>query len=127
MYPATNYFFLARALAPQNLIASCITAFGRAAAAGNANVSGCLPIVPMIVEALRENPTIETLQAVTALSRDSDVLHELINQGAVESLLPIISNGDTDQEMMAAASVALGALAQDAEGARRIVQGGGLK
>jgi len=114
-------------VAKQNLISACIAAFGRAAAAGNANVSGCISIVPIIVQTLLENPTIETLQALTALTRDSAVLSELITQGAVEALLPIIGNSDTDPTMMQAASVALGALAQDAEGARRIVAGGGLR
>ena len=114
-------------VAKQNLIAACIAAFGRAAAAGNADVAGCLPVVPTIVENLSESPTIETLQAINALSSDPAVLGELVNQNAIEALLPIIGNSDTDGEMMAAASVALGALAHNPEGARRIVQGGGLK
>jgi hypothetical protein len=123
----SNASLMKDGVAKQNLIAACVAAFGRAAAAGNADVGGCVSIVPIIVQALVENPTIDTLQALTALARDPTVCRELVNQGAVEALLPIISNSDTDAEMMSAASVALGALAQDAEGARRIVQGGGLK
>jgi hypothetical protein len=108
----------------QNLVSACIAAFGRAC--GNADVSSAIPIVPMIVQALNENPTIETLKSIVALSKDDAILNELINQGAVEALLPLIRDGDMDPEMAKWASVALGGLARSSEGGRRIVAGGGL-
>ena len=110
--------------AKQALVSACIAAFGRAA--GNASVESALPIVPMIVKALQENPTIETLQSVAALTKDEAVLKELVRLGAVEALLPLIRDGDMDPEMTQWASVALSGLAKDSEGAQRIVHGGGV-
>jgi len=110
--------------AKQALVSACIAAFGRAA--GNADVGSALPIVPMIVKALQESPSIETLQSVAALTKDDAVLKELVRYGAVEALLPLIRDGDMDPEMTQWASVALSGLARDSEGAQRIVQGGGL-
>jgi len=107
------------------LITGCVTAFGRAA--GNANVEGALPIVPIIVQALQDSPSIETLQAVQALSKDATIRSELVRQGAVESLLPLISNSDLDPELIKWASLTLASLASDTEGARRIVAGGGIQ
>ena len=108
----------------QALTLALITAFGRAA--GNANVESALPIVPMIVKVMQENASIEALQSVTALTRDDSVLKELVTYGAVEALLPLIRDGEMDPEMTQWASVALSGLAKDADGAQRIVKGGGV-
>ena len=115
---------MADGVSKQNLVSACIAAFGRAC--GNADVSSAIPIVPMIVQALNDNPTIETLKSIVALSKDDAILTELVNQGAVEALLPLIRDGDMDPEMAKWASVALGGLVRNSEGGRRIVAGGGL-
>ncbi|GMI17199.1 hypothetical protein TrLO_g6315 [Triparma laevis f. longispina] len=119
-----NTQHMADGVSKQNLVSACIAAFGRAC--GNADVSSAIPIVPMIVQALNDNPTIETLKSIVALSKDDAILTELVNQGAVEALLPLIRDGDMDPEMAKWASVALGGLARNSEGGRRIVAGGGL-
>jgi len=107
------------------LVTGCITAFGRAA--GTGNVQGALPIVPVIVQALKDSPNREVLQAVQALTKDPAVRSELVNQGAVECLLPLIGNTDLDGEVIKFASLALAGLAADSEGARRIIEGGGIQ
>ena len=121
----SNTQYMEEGVVKQNLVSACITTFGRAC--GNADISSAKSVVPMIVQALNENPTIETLQSVAALSKDDNILAEMIRYGAVEALLPLIRDGDMDPEMAKWASVALGGLARNPEGGRRIVDGGGLQ
>jgi hypothetical protein len=120
----------------ESLTASCITAFGRAAATGTLNVRNAHDCIPAIVRLLAEDPTAEVLLAVGALATcDSSILAGLVHNGAVDALVPLLQsgfegliggNGGAPTDAINACFRALSAFCLTSEGCESVVSAGGL-
>lgn len=118
------------------LTASCITAFGRAAATGTLNVNNAQACIPAIVKMMAEDPTEEVLLAVGALATcDSSILDGLVHNGAVDALVPLLQSGfegmsdgsgAAPTDAINACFRALSAFCVTTEGCESVVSAGGL-